>query len=94
MHKSIAIVPAFITATGLLLLVVVCSIFVNNGLVNAAQESGSVGLEGRISAAPPSVPATISFPRDGQTITDLPVTVTGICTNGLLVKLFKNNVLY
>lgn len=58
----------------------------------AAQESGSIGLEGRISAPPPTTAATISFPRDGATITNLPVTVTGICSNGLLVKLFKNNV--
>lgn len=58
----------------------------------AAQESGSVGLEGKISAPPPTTPATISFPRDGAVISDLPVTVTGICSNGLLVKLFKNNV--
>lgn len=60
--------------------------------VQAAQESGSVGLEGKISSPPPTTPATISFPRDGAVITDLPVTVTGICPNGLLVKLFKNNV--
>jgi hypothetical protein len=58
----------------------------------AAQESGSLGLEGKISAPPPTTPATISFPRDGAVINDLPVTVTGICPNGLLVKLFKNNV--
>lgn len=55
-------------------------------------ESGSIGLEGKISAPPPTTGATISFPRDGQTITDLPTTVTGICPNGLLVKIFKNNV--
>lgn len=58
----------------------------------AAQESGSVGLEGRINSAPPTQAATISFPRDGAVITDVPVTVTGICPKGLLVKLFKNNV--
>lgn len=61
-------------------------------IVNAATESGSVGLEGRINSAPPTVPATISFPRDGAVVTDLPVNVTGICSDGLLVKLFKNNV--
>jgi hypothetical protein len=58
----------------------------------AAEETGSVGLEGRINSAPPTQGATISFPRDGSTINDVPVTVTGICPNGLLVKLFKNNV--
>lgn len=63
-----------------------------NTNVHAAEESGSIGLEGRINSAPPTVGATISFPRDGSTITDLPLTVTGLCPNGLLVKIFKNNV--
>lgn len=58
----------------------------------AVEESGSVGLEGRISSPPPTTGATISFPRDGATITDLPVAVSGICPTGLLVKIFKNNV--
>src|SRR5947208_1368384 len=55
-------------------------------------QSGSVGLQGQISAPPPSVGATISIPRDGQSFTTLPVTVSGICPKDLLVKLFKNNV--
>ncbi|MGI9027452.1 MAG: PKD domain-containing protein [Candidatus Saccharimonadales bacterium] len=58
----------------------------------AAEETGSVGLEGRINAAPPTTGATISFPRDGAVITELPTKVTGICPTGLLVKIFKNNV--
>lgn len=41
---------------------------------------------------PPTQAASITFPRDGATITSLPVTVTGICPTGLLVKIFKNNV--
>lgn len=60
--------------------------------VSAAEDSGSMGLEGRINTAPPTTGATISFPRDGTTITDLPTTVSGICPDGLLVKIFKNNV--
>lgn len=55
-------------------------------------ESGSVGLTGTISSPPPTQGATISFPRNGQEFTELPITVTGICPKGLLVKLFKNNV--
>ena len=54
--------------------------------------NGAVGLEGTISTPPPSTGATISLPRDGATFDTLPVTVSGICTSGLLVKLFKNNV--
>lgn len=54
--------------------------------------SGSAGVVGSISAPPPSEGATISFPTNGQTVDDLPIVVTGICPDGLLVKLFKNNV--
>lgn len=59
---------------------------------HAAQEQGSVGLEGRISSPAPTTAATISIPRSGQAFSTLPITVSGICPNGLLVKLFKNNV--
>jgi hypothetical protein len=68
------------------------SLLVSAVHVHAATEQGSVGLEGRISAPPPTTPATISIPRSGQAFSTLPVTVSGICPNKLLVKLFKNNV--
>lgn len=55
-------------------------------------QSGSVGLQGKISAPPPSTGATITLPRDGQSFTTLPITVSGLCPGDLLVKLFKNNV--
>ena len=55
-------------------------------------QSGSTGLQGKISAPPPTSGATIAVPRDGQSFATLPVTVSGICPDGLLVKLFKNNV--
>lgn len=74
----------FAVATAVLLLV--------GGSVNAAQEEGSVGIEGRISSPAPTTAATISIPRSGQSFSTQPTTVSGICPNGLLVKLFKNNV--
>ncbi len=55
-------------------------------------QSGSVGLTGRISAPPPAQGAQISFPTNGQIFDTVPIVVTGICPNGLLVKIFKNNV--
>lgn len=58
----------------------------------AATESGSVGIEGKISAPPPTQAPTIISPVNGRVFTELPVTVSGSCANGLLVKLFKNNV--
>lgn len=59
---------------------------------HAAQQQGSVGMEGRISSPPPTTAATISIPRSGQSFSTLPVTVSGICPKDLLVKMFKNNV--
>lgn len=64
----------------------------SHNLVQAAEDSGSVGLEGRINAAPPTTGATITFPANNATITNLPVNVTGLCPGDLLVKIFKNNV--
>lgn len=55
-------------------------------------QSGSVGLTGTISAPPPTEGATITFPNSGETFTDIPITVRGLCPDGLLVKIFKNNV--
>lgn len=55
-------------------------------------QSGSVGLTGTISSPPPTVGATITLPTNGQTFTEVPVPLRGLCPAGLLVKLFKNNV--
>lgn len=54
--------------------------------------SGSVGLEGTISTAPPKQGATITTPGNGASFTTTPITVSGLCPNDLLVKLFSNNV--
>lgn len=56
------------------------------------EQEGSVGLTGTISAPPPSTPATITVPSNGQVFSEVPVPIRGTCESGLLVKLFKNNV--
>lgn len=58
----------------------------------AQSASGSVGLQGTISTAPPKVGATITTPGSGASFNKLPITVSGLCPTGLLVKLFANNV--
>src|SRR5437870_5805837 len=55
-------------------------------------QSGSVGLEGTIPSPPPTRGATITVPSNGQSFSQLPITVRGLCPDNLLVKLFKNNV--
>jgi hypothetical protein len=54
--------------------------------------SGSIGLEGSVSTAPPTQGATITTPVSGASFSTLPVSVNGICPKGLLVKIFSNNV--
>ena len=55
-------------------------------------QAGSSGLQGTISSPPPKQAATISLPVNGQVFTQTPITVSGSCPNGLLVKLFSNNI--
>lgn len=55
-------------------------------------QSGSIGLEGTISAPAPKQGATISSPSNGQSFSQTPIQVSGLCPNGLLVKIFSNNV--
>lgn len=56
------------------------------------QQTGSVGVEGTIPSAPPTTGATITIPKNGRVFTSLPINVQGLCPNGLLVEIFKNNV--
>lgn len=55
-------------------------------------QSGSMGLTGTIPSDPPKQGATITTPTNGQTFTTSPITVSGLCPTGLLVKIFSNNV--
>lgn len=51
-----------------------------------------IGMEGRIQQPPPTDAPTISLPANGAVFTEIPITVTGLCTDGLLIRIFKNNV--
>jgi len=55
-------------------------------------QTGSVGLEGVIPSKPPTLGATITSPSNGQVFKTIPVTVSGVCPSGLLVKIFASNV--
>jgi len=59
---------------------------------NPSPQSGSIGLEATISTAAPTRPATIGVPANGAVFTSVPITVSGLCQTGLLVKIFDNNV--
>ena len=55
-------------------------------------QSGAAGLSGTVPVDPPTQGATITLPANGQVFTASQTDVTGICPQGLLVKLFKNDV--
>lgn len=56
------------------------------------EQSGTTGLQGTIPSPPPTTAATISTPTSGRTFDTTPITVSGLCTTGLLVKVFSNNI--
>ncbi len=55
-------------------------------------QSSATGVQGTISSPPPRTAATIVTPVPGRVFTSVPVTVSGLCTTGLLVKVFSNNI--
>jgi len=55
-------------------------------------QSGALGLEATIPSPPPSQATTIAVPSNSQSFTSIPITVSGLCSNNLLVKVFSNNI--
>lgn len=55
-------------------------------------QDGAIGVQGKLSSPPPATGATIAVPVNGQGFSNLPIIVSGLCPNDLLVKVFKNNV--
>lgn len=78
--------------TGLMILSGALSISNNEHVGAQSRQSGSVGIEGRISTDPPRQGAIISFPTDGSVVNGTTTTVTGICPSGLIVKIFRNGI--
>lgn len=81
--------------SGLVISVVAICVIVMPALVNAQSpnpQDGAIGVQGKLSSPPPTTGATIAVPTNGQGFSNLPITVSGICPNDLLVKVFKNNV--
>ncbi len=55
-------------------------------------QSGSLGLQGRVTGPPPATAAAILSPRNNTTITSSPITISGTCPINTFVSLYKNNV--
>jgi hypothetical protein len=54
---------------------------------------GSFGLEATKTQPPPTQAATITTPGSGASFSSSPITVNGICPNGLLVQVYNNGVM-
>ncbi len=54
---------------------------------------GSIGLEATKTQPPPTQGATITTPGSGSSFANSPITVNGICPNGLLVQVYNNGVM-
>lgn len=81
--------------SGLVISVLAICAIVLPATVNAQSpnpQDGAIGVQGKLSSPPPTTGATIAVPTNGQGFSNLPITVSGICPNDLLVKVFKNNV--
>ena len=55
-------------------------------------DSGSIGLEGTVSAEPPTSAPVITSPSNNQVFTETPITVTGTCEGDVIIHIYKNGV--
>jgi hypothetical protein len=62
-------------------------------LPNPEPKPGSFGLEATKTKTPPTQGATITTPGNGGSFSTSPITVSGICPNGLLVQVYNNGVM-
>lgn len=55
-------------------------------------QNGSTGVQGEILAPPPSTAPSIAIPANGTVFNNIPITVSGLCSGNLMVKVFSNGV--
>ena len=64
-----------------------------NALPTPPPKPGSYGIEATKPQPPPTQGATITTPGSGASYSNSPITVNGICPNGLLVQVYNNGVM-
>lgn len=86
-HTSHGALMSITLATGLML------IFATHGLVASADstQSGSLSLSGKVKLPPPSEPAVILSPKEGQVFTSLPIIISGSCQVNDFVQIYSNH---
>lgn len=96
MSKKLSLlrIRSWLAAAGLVLCVLAGAVAPASATTPTPQnpQSGSVGLQGTISAPPPSRAATITNPSTGRSFDTLPITIAGICPSGTMVKVFSNSI--
>lgn len=55
-------------------------------------QNGSTGVQGEILSPPPSTAPSVAIPGNGQVFNNIPITVSGLCTGNLMIKVFSNGV--
>jgi hypothetical protein len=86
--------PQILLAIASCLLLVVTSFAQVNAqsppLVNPNDQG--IGMTGTLISPPPTEAPVISIPGNGTVFEEIPITVSGLCTDTLLIRIFKNNV--
>lgn len=65
---------------------------VQAAIPNPGPQNGQAGLQGKVQTPAPTTAPTIATPTTGQSFDKMPITVNGLCTTDLLVKVFANNI--
>jgi len=92
-HNAQWALSIVIGACLLALFVSMHSVSALNQIPEPDPQPGSFGIEATKTQAPPTQGATISTPGSGASFTESPITVNGICPNGLLVQVYNNGVM-
>ena len=87
------VIPVIIGICLLLFAILAPSASAITPLPTPAPKPGSFGLEATKKKAPPSQAATITTPGSGASFATSPITVNGICANGLMVQVYNNGVM-
>lgn len=86
-----------ITAVGLAVVVLGAGIRVSAATINPLPTPepgvGSYGLEATKPKPPPTSVATITTPANGASFTESPITVSGLCEDGLTIQVYNNGVM-
>lgn len=79
----------------LAILITIVGIALVIGTVSAQSpppQSSSVSLNGKVPSKPPTQPATITSPADGQSFGASPITVSGTCPKNTIIEIYTNDI--